>query len=372
MPKIAFVSTMEGAPWGGSEELWGQTAVRMAQAGIRVKANVVQWPDNPQVLQELEAAGGSVIRRPHSGHMSQKIMRRLGGERIYQWLTTNSPDLVIISQGTNTDGLTWMEECKKRSLPFAVIAQAAIDTFWPDSQMASRLAEAYGAAQASFFVSQGILELTERQIAERLPNAAVVRNPFGVFYNAVPTWPQEDKIFRLACVGRLAPSAKGQDILLEVLSLDKWHRRALGVTFFGNGPNRDHLAKLAEMLNVKNVEFGGFVKDVRQIWASHHALVLPSRYEGLPLVVVEAMLCGRMCIVTDVPGNAELIEDNVTGFIAAAPKNFCLDEALERAWQARMQWQQMGQTAAKQVRQAIPADPIAAFVEKLMPLLPSK
>ena len=55
------------------------------------------------------------------------------------------------------------------------------------------------------------------------------------------------------------------------------------------------------------------------IWAEHHALVLPSRFEGMPLVVVEAMLCGRPCIVTDVGGNAELIRDGINGFLAKAP-----------------------------------------------------
>ena len=71
-------------------------------------------------------------------------------------------------------------------------------------------------------------------------------------------------------------------------------------------------------MGLEKVTYGGFTEDVESIWASHHALVLPSRSEGLPLVVVEAMLCGRPAIVTDVAGNAELIQDGVSGFVAAA------------------------------------------------------
>jgi glycosyltransferase involved in cell wall biosynthesis len=110
------------------------------------------------------------------------------------------------------------------------------------------------------------------------------------------------------------------------------------------------------------VHFLGFTDDIVSVWANHHALALPSRSEGLPLAVVEAMLCGRMCIVTDVSGNAELIENNGTGFIAKAPTPDLLDEAMERAWQRRSEWQEMGARAARAIRVHVSADPIGEFI----------
>ena len=51
----------------------------------------------------------------------------------------------------------------------------------------------------------------------------------------------------------------------------------------------------------------------------------------MPLSLVEAMLCRRPCIATDVGGNRELIRDGVNGFLAKAPTVESLDEAMNRA-----------------------------------------
>jgi glycosyltransferase involved in cell wall biosynthesis len=173
----------------------------------------------------------------------------------------------------------------------------------------------------------------------------------------------------LGYVARLEPISKGQDILFQVLRAEKWRKRELEVTLYGNGSSRRTLLALKEMYELTNVKFGGFSSNVEELWSQCHALVLPSRFEGLPLALVEAMLCGRPAIVTDVSGNAELIEDNVNGFVARAPKPAFLDEALERAWNRRQDWYQMGQQAAQHVRQFVPPDPPSVLTQKLLALL---
>src|SRR5437660_2890227 len=131
-----------------------------------------------------------------------------------------------------------------------------------------------------------------------LPNAMILRNPFNVPYAPRADWPDGDRV-RLACVARLLPAEKGQDVLLRVLARDAWRARPISVTFFGDGPHRDGLAAMAAHLHLTNVSFAGHVDDAGAIWRDHHALVLPSRCEGLPLALVEAMLSGRVPIVTD-------------------------------------------------------------------------
>ena len=123
------------------------------------------------------------------------------------------------------------------------------------------------------------------------------------------------------------------------------------------------------MWDLKNVSFGGHTSDVEAIWREHHALILPSRIEGLPIVIVEALLCGRPCIVTDVAGNAELLEDNMTGFVAKAPTAEFVDEALERAWARRGDLEMMGREGARRVREEIPRDPAAVFATELLDLI---
>ena len=95
---------------------------------------------------------------------------------------------------------------------------------------------------------------------------------------------------------------------------------------------------------------GGFSNNIEEVWREHHALVLPSRFEGNALAMIEAMLCGRMPIVTDVGRVTELVDDNRSGFIAPAATAELIDDALERAWQRRHEWQQMGAIAAADIR----------------------
>jgi glycosyltransferase involved in cell wall biosynthesis len=125
---------------------------------------------------------------------------------------------------------------------------------------------------------------------------------------------------------------------------------------------------MARYHRLANVTFAGHVKDVAGIWAANHALVLPSRAEGLPLTIVEAMLCGRVPIVTDVGGNAELIRDGATGFVASAPTEAELDAALERAWQRRAEWPAIGAGAARSIRKKVPREPAHIFAEALVAL----
>jgi glycosyltransferase involved in cell wall biosynthesis len=106
-----------------------------------------------------------------------------------------------------------------------------------------------------------------------------------------------------------------------------------------------------------------------EIWKMNQGLILTSRFEGLPIVIVEAMLCKRLVIVTNVSGNAEFVRDNETGFIAAAPRPEYVDEALERAWQQRMNWEAIGSKARQEITNLIPKNPALEFANQLNYLL---
>ena len=164
-------------------------------------------------------------------------------------------------------------------------------------------------------------------------------------------------MMRLACIGRLWVVEKGQDLLIRVLARDKWRQRPLSVTFVGAGPHRAALEAMAAYHRVDRVSFAGFVDDVAAIWNDHHGLILPSRCEGLPLVLVEAMLSGRVSIASDVAGIAEVVDEGATGFLAASATEDGLDAALERAWQRRDEWQAIGAAAAERIRTLVPEDP---------------
>ena len=370
MTRIAFISSNGFAPWGGSEELWFQTALRMQLEGFTVGINVKEWNPNPKPILELQKAGCVVsFRRDYPNRFQRLISKLSRPEGDFIFLDKFCPELVVISQGGNGDGISWMQACIARNLPFVIVSQAASESLWPNDQLAQDLAQAYSVAKCSYFVSLSNLLLTQKQIAITLKDSKVIANPFKVSYDTSVTWPSENQIFKLACVARLDPFAKGQDLLFELLNTDKWRNRPIEISLFGSGENQKSLYKLKQLWDIQNVKFQGFIDRVESIWETHHALILPSRFEGLPISLVEAMLCARPCIVTDIGGNSEVIDDGINGFIAIAPKVECIDDALERAWQQRDAWREIGQSAGVKIRQIIPRDPIAVFVDELKVLL---
>ena len=151
----------------------------------------------------------------------------------------------------------------------------------------------------------------------------------------------------------------------------RWRDRPVSITFYGDGLRRESLERMARNLGLANVTFAGLVRDVPAIWSRHHGLILPSRCEGLPIVLVEAMLSGRVPIVTDVGGSAEVVDDGVTGYLAVAPTEDALDAAMERAWNERHKWRQIGAAASERIRTLIPREPERCFAKRLVELVSS-
>ena len=379
--KIAFISAMSGFPWGGSETLWSKSANHLLSLGHKVFASVKHWPERPEEVALLDQTGVEVDERKWMGadrsrkaRIRAKILRKPirdpGWEPSWGKIVDFAPDLVCISQGSTLCGIDWMIRCKQSGMPYASIVNANFEQWWPDDEQIERFSMAYRGSLMNYFVSKANRELFERQIAMKLENAEVISNPFNVSWNADTGWPEESGGYQLACVARLEPAAKGHDLLFQVLAQPKWKGRNLKVTLFGKGPWENSLKRLASFYGIDGmITFGGHVQDIENVWKAHHALVLPSRYEGLPLSMVEAMLCSRTVIVTDVAGNREPIVDNETGFVAAAATVIHLDEAMERAWNRRHEWEAMGKAAATSIRLRIPKDPAKEFADRLIALV---
>jgi glycosyltransferase involved in cell wall biosynthesis len=381
--RIAFVANNTYAAWGGSEELWSLAALRLARGGVPVLACVQNWQPPPPRIAELRAAGVAIhVIRPHRAARLREGLRsrlRSAPPRDLPQITVDEavvpfrPDLVVISQMMNTDGALWARACRSRGLPYALIAQAAAEFVWPEDWQFSEARAAHEHAHRSFFVSRHNLALTERQLGLALPHGEIVRNPFQVAPDQPATWPADERVFHLACVARLEPAAKGQDLLLQVLALPRWRSRPLAVSLYGAGRQSLSLPALTAHFGLRQtVRFGGHTGDITGIWHTHHALVLPSRLEGLPLALVEAMFCHRPVIVTDAGGNAELVEDNLSGFVAATPTVAALDEALERAWARRAEWRELGLAAGRRVRELVPSDPAGVFAQRLLTVAAEK
>ena len=316
----------------------------------------------------MDIAVPDAFRRFLPGRISNAVTRLRD-----RWLACKlrlcNADLAVISQGQAYDGLypvNLPEICRLAGLPYVLICQKSSETDWPFDVIRAEHRRCYEDAEKVFFVSEHNRRITSQQLGAVLEHAEVVRNPFMVRVEEPLPWPRSPEgQVRLACVARMWPLEKGQDVLLNVLARDRWRNRPVEVDFYGEGPIERGLEEMARLLGLANARFRGFATDMTAVWRDHHALVLPSRAEGLPLAQVEAMLCGRPVIVAAAGGTPEIVQEGEHGFVAESATEDAFDACMERAWQRRQEWDAIGRRAAEHVRRRFPADPCGAFADRI-------
>ena len=370
--RIAFFSTMGGLPWGGSEELWCRAAQSLLERGHEVAFNCVKWPTPAAPLQRLIDAGAV----PHfrSRHRMGRSLRRtleklkLIRFKFMQWLRQAKPDFVVISFSCHTEDPQIANTCRMLGIRYVIVLQAAGPNNWIGSHNLADFRSAYAHAERCYFVSDENREMLQANLAIDLSNSEIVDNPFNVSLTAAPVWPTTASGWNLACVARIHFVTKSQDLLVRVLRLPKWRARPLKITLWGSDDGS--LPQLRQLIDLhglhEKIAYAGFAASIESLWSQHHGLLLPSRMEGNSLSLIEAMLCGRVPITTNVGRAAELIDDNQSGFIAPAATAELVDEVLERGWQRRADWQTMGQRAARTIRQRHSLRPGEDFADRIL------
>jgi glycosyltransferase involved in cell wall biosynthesis len=370
--RIGFVSMMAGLPWGGSEELWSRAAMVLLQRGHEVAINCRRWPVIAPPLQRLIDAGAvpHFRSRARLGRSLRRALERLKliQLRFIRWIQKTKPDFVVISFSYHGDDPQIANMCHLLGVPYAIVVQAAGPHIWIPSRNLEDFRSAYLHAEGCFFVSEENREVLESNLAVDLSRSEIVDNPFNVSSDAAPDWPSTAATWKLACVARVHFLSKSQDLLVRVLRQAKWRARPLSVALYG--ADDGSLPQLRQLINLyglhKQLAYSGFVDDIEKLWSEHHALLLPSRMEGNALSLIEAMMCGRVPITTKVGRAAELIDDNRSGFLAPAATAELIDEVLERAWQRRHDWQQMGQLAARAIRERHCLRPAEEFADRIL------
>ena len=89
----------------------------------------------------------------------------------------------------------------------------------------------------------------------------------------------------------------------------------------GIGPNTNHLKELSQQLGIENrIHFLGFRKDIKELLSISDLFLFASKREGLSRSIMEAMCAGLPCVVSNIRGNVDLIDDNNGGFVVS-PKD---------------------------------------------------
>lgn len=151
------------------------------------------------------------------------------------------------------------------------------------------------------------------------------------------------EVMQLLAIGRLEPQ-KGHDILLNALSTLRdvpWE-----LTLVGEGSAKDSLVDLAIINHMHDrVHFVGTHMDVAPYLAASDVVVMSSRWEGIGLVIMEAMAAGRTVIASNVGGIPELIDDGVTGMLVPVEDVDALQVAIRRVWQNQAAARELGAAA---------------------------
>ena len=160
-----------------------------------------------------------------------------------------------------------------------------------------------------------------------LPNPLVVE---GLDGSSMPCSAGSSGGFLAVC--RLVPQ-KGIDLLIRAYALLPQALRAIWpLTIAGDGPERHRLEQLADALLLRDqVSFLGFQANPQPLYRDSAVFVLPSRFEGMPNALLEAMGNGLAVIVTDAsPGPLEVVMDGQSGLVVPSEEVEALALAMQR------------------------------------------
>lgn len=162
--------------------------------------------------------------------------------------------------------------------------------------------------------------------------------------------------FLWLAVGRLEP-VKNYPELLNAFA----HVEPMGqLVILGTGPLEAELKQMAFALGLnQRVHFAGFRTDVARWMQEADGMVLASRYEGLPMALLEAGACAVPAVATDVPGTREVIVNGETGWLAPPNHPAALAAAMNRLMRAPANERcEMGQRARQHVMRNFSMDTV--------------
>ena len=203
-----------------------------------------------------------------------------------------------------------------------------------------------------------LLFLSARHVAVNVAVAEAVRTPLArasgipseridVIPNGIPLPPQDavdaarearrqrgeraDFAPRLLFLGRLAES-KALDILIQAAPRLFEAYPTASIDIVGEGDEEDALQAQVKTLGLtEKIRFRGFAADVAPWLRQADLFVSPSRVEGLPFAVLEAMAWGLPVVASDIPGHRELVRPKETGVLVRLDDPEQLAEALIEA-----------------------------------------
>ena len=244
-----------------------------------------------------------------------------------------------------------------RGVRTVVVEQAPLPTDSPLQRFLKRLTS----RRVSAHVAVGERSARAVEEAVGLPSGSV-----RTIYNGVPDV-QVDPLPRRAngpvigAVGRLSQE-KGYDLAIRALP----NLPGSTLVLVGDGSERERLVALSAELGVSDrVDLVGWSDEPRRYLPGFDAFVLPSRQEGFPLAVVEAMLAGVPVVAADVGSVSEAVVEAETGFLVPRDDPAALTDRLRQLISDSELAQKMGRNGRERAKAHFTAEAMARSFEEL-------
>ena len=289
---------------GGAERALVRIATGLFDRGWQV--NVVSLRDAGDLVGRLEAAGISVTALECGGFVDIRAVFRL--RRVLQ---QQRPDvLVCFLHQANIVGRISGSLAGVRTVVSGIrVADRRKWVVWTD-----RLTR--GLTQKYVAVSRHVADVHARLCGVRDDRMMVIRNGVDIPDPRPVRIGREDSERRILFVGRLTDQKRPQNLVSAVAAMAVESGRRVVVDFLGDGELRSELQQQISAAGLNDrIRLHGYQPNVAEWMALADVLALPSDWEGLPNVVLEAMAQGLPVIATDVDGVPEIIEHGVTGWI---------------------------------------------------------
>jgi glycosyltransferase involved in cell wall biosynthesis len=289
---------------GGAERALVRIATGLFDRGWQV--NVVSLRDAGDLVERLEAAGISVTALECGGFVDIRAVFRL--RRVLQ---QQRPDvLVCFLHQANIVGRISGSLAGVRTVVSGIrVADRRKWVVWTD-----RLTR--GLTQKYVAVSRHVADVHARLCGVRDDRMMVIRNGVDIPDPRPVRIGREDSGRRILFVGRLTDQKRPQNLVSAVAAMAVESGRRVVVDFLGDGELRSELQQQISAAGLNDrIRLHGYQPNVAEWMALADVLALPSDWEGLPNVVLEAMAQGLPVIATDVDGVPEIIEHGVTGWI---------------------------------------------------------
>ncbi|MEO6547802.1 MAG: glycosyltransferase family 4 protein [Ferruginibacter sp.] len=364
MKRLLFISSMNGAPWGGSEEFWFHMAQWMSAQGHQVECCFFDWPQGKdQKKTALKNKGCTLHPLPNPKHAKNYLHKILVKRRIKKQLmqlVQQNFDLICFSQGGLLD-LTYPPF--NHLLPFlkrfVIIYHNYNDVQILSNSRKRKIHNWSQAALQNMVAAEKIFSVVPKIAGFKLPLGHLLKNPITIPVQEKPCpWPalSETGDYTWVVIGQLDVQRKAQDILIKALAGKDWTQRNWQLHIYGDGPDKALLENLISNLQLHDKVFlKGFSANVEMVLKDAHLLLQITHLDAMPLSVTEAMNMARACIVSNVGDMPLWIGDGEQGFVVPALSEKLINDTLERAWQQKDNWQQLGVNAFQKFRENYPA-----------------